>query len=698
MKRLIFFAAMLIGAASLSYGQPGTVATHPAGPQDGKEISMENIYVKMDVYARPVNARWKEGSSYTYMKDGKSYTADAATGQVSENEQPAVAPGGMRPGGPMGRRGDPRLPEGAGEITPNGENTAYTLGNSLYYLDSEGVSHEVAVSDDPGIVYGTSVSRNEFGIMNGIFWSPDGRKIAFYRKDESLVTDFPLLDISTRTGTLKSIKYPMNGMDSEVVSLGIYSLEDGSTVWAEVDDFSSDQYLTNISWGPDSKNIFIQVLDRSQKHVRLNMYRATDGSFVRTLLTEDNDRFVEPQNVLEFITGSYDFLYRTDNRDGYKNLYLCDTLGTVLRLTAVDADVEYLGNDGSTVWYTSAEVSPVENHLFSVGLKYSHKGGAIVRFKAQTPKRLTGEEGWHRVSLSPDYKYFIDSYSSFNVPGVTKVKDIAGGEVALLGEVADPLAEYATGEVTLGTVKSADGQYDNWYRMFKPRDFDPSKKYPVVVYVYGGPHSQMVTDSWLGQVRLWEVYMAQKGYIVYVQDNRGTSNRGAEYEKAIHKQCGQAEMADQMMGVEMLKSLPYVDADRIGVHGWSYGGFMTISLLTNYPDVFKVGVAGGPVIDWKWYEVMYGERYMETEATNPEGFAKTSLINMAPCLKGKLLICQGAIDNTVVWEHSLSFVQTCIENGIQLDYFPYPRSEHNVAGPWRVHLMDKVSQYFFDWL
>ena len=698
MKRLIFFAAMLIGAASLSYGQPGTVATHPAGPQDGKEISMENIYVKMDVYARPVSARWKEGSSYTYMKDGKSYTADAATGQVSENEQPAAAPGGMRPGGPMGRRGDPRLPEGAGEITPNGENTAYTLGNSLYYLDSEGVSHEVAVSDDPGIVYGTSVSRNEFGIMNGIFWSPDGRKIAFYRKDESLVTDFPLLDISTRTGTLKSIKYPMNGMDSEVVSLGIYSLEDGSTVWAEVDDFGSDRYLTNISWGPDSKNIFIQVLDRSQKHVRLNMYRATDGSFVRTLLTEDNDRFVEPQNVLEFITGSYDFLYRTDNRDGYKNLYLCDTLGTVLRLTAVDADVEYLGNDGSTVWYTSAEVSPVENHLFSVGLKYSHKGGAIVRFKAQTPKRLTGEEGWHRVSLSPDYKYFIDSYSSFDVPGVTKVKDIAGGEVALLGEVADPLSEYATGEVTLGTVKSADGQYDNWYRMFKPRDFDPSKKYPVVVYVYGGPHSQMVTDSWLGQVRLWEVYMAQKGYIVYVQDNRGTSNRGAQYEKAIHRQCGQAEMADQMMGVEMLKSLPYVDADRIGVHGWSYGGFMTISLLTNYPDVFKVGVAGGPVIDWKWYEVMYGERYMETEATNPEGFAKTSLINMAPCLKGKLLICQGAIDNTVVWEHSLSFVQTCIENGIQLDYFPYPLSEHNVAGPWRVHLMDKVSQYFFDWL
>lgn len=698
-KEIIALITLALAAMPAAKSQPGTVSVHPAGPQDGKEITMQDIYVTMGIYARPVSARWGEGSTYSYMKDGKSFVADAATGEVREEERPAGAPGGMRLGGPMGRRGgDPRLPEGASEITPNGGNVAYTLGNSLYYLDAEGVSHEVAVSSDPNIVYGTSVSRNEFGIMNGIFWSPDGSKIAFYYKDESLVTDFPLLDISTRTGTLKNIKYPMNGMDSENVRLGIYSLEDESTVWAAVDDFGYDQYLTNISWGPDSKNVFIQVLDRSQKHVHLNMYRAADGSFVRTLLTEDNERFVEPQDVLEFVKGSYDFLYRTDNRDGYKNLYLCDTLGTVIRLTAVDADVTYLDNDGSTVWYTSAEVSPVENHLFCVSLKYSHKNGAIVKYKATSPVRLTAEEGWHRVSLSPDYKYFIDSFSCFNVPGVTKVKDMKGAELAVVGEVADPLAEYATGEVTLGTVKSADGLYDNWYRMFKPKDFDPSKKYPVVVYVYGGPHSQMVTDSWLGSVRLWEMYMAQKGYIVYVQDGRGTSNRGAEYEKAIHKQCGQAEMADQMVGVEMLKSLPYVDAERIGVHGWSYGGFMTISLLTNYPETFKVGVAGGPVIDWKWYEVMYGERYMETEATNPEGFAKTSLINMAPNLKGKLLICQGAIDNTVVWEHSLSFVQSCIENNIQLDYFPYPLSEHNVAGPWRVHLMDKVSEYFFNWL
>lgn len=322
----------------------------------------------------------------------------------------------------------------------------------------------------------------------------------------------------------------------------------------------------------------------------------------------------------------------------------------------------------------------------------------VAKAKFGKPVRLTAEEGWHTISLNDDCTKFIDSYSSFNVPQVTDLKAADGKLIRNLSTASDPLKGYKTGEVLFGTVKSADGQYDNWYRLFLPTDFDPSKKYPVILYVYGGPHSQMVQDTWLGQVRMWEMLMAQKGYIVYVQDNRGTQNRGAEYEKAIHRHCGQNEMADQMVGINMLKSLPFVDSDRIGVHGWSYGGFMTISLMTNYPETFKVGVAGGPVIDWKWYEVMYGERYMDTEATNPEGFAQTSLINNVNNLKGKLLICQGAIDNTVVWQHSLSFVQKCVERNVQLDYFPYPCSEHNVFGRWRIHLMDKVTNYFDDYL
>ncbi|MDE6878932.1 MAG: prolyl oligopeptidase family serine peptidase, partial [Odoribacter sp.] len=295
-------------------------------------------------------------------------------------------------------------------------------------------------------------------------------------------------------------------------------------------------------------------------------------------------------------------------------------------------------------------------------------------------------------------KYFIDSYSSLNVPRVLELRQTNGKPVRELLRAENPTKEYNYGEITLGSLKSADGKFDNYYRLIKPMNFDPAKKYPVILYVYGGPHSQMVKNTWQAELRRWEMYMAQHGYVVFVMDNRGTSNQGAEYEKAIHRYCGQAEMADQMKGIEFLKSQPWVDADRIGVHGWSYGGFMTISLITNHPDVFKVAVAGGPVIDWKWYEVMYGERYMETPQSNPEGYAKVSLMNKAKELKGKLLICQGAIDNTVLWEHSLSFIRECIKNQVQVDYFPYPCAEHNVFGRDRIHLMQKVTDYFEDYL
>ena len=678
MRELALTIALLLPAAA--WAQTGVVATHPAN-KEGRLMTMEEAVMGVGTRPASVAAMWIDDDTYACMEGREIKAYKTLSGEAAEFNG-----GGRAQGGPRGMRG--AVPSAKGVM-------AFTKGQSLYI--NNGGDIPVAESENDQITYGQSVSRNEFGINGGIFWSPSGDKLAFYRKDESRVTDFPLLDISTRTGTLKSIKYPMNGMESEEISLGIYDLATKKTVWCDVTDFGYDRYLTNISWSPDDAFIFIQVLDRSQKHMRLNMYRSCDGSFVRTILTEDDDRYVEPLDPLHFLKGTYSFIYRTNSRDGYRNLYLCDTLGVVRRLTAVDADVEYLDNDGTWIYYTSAEVSPVENHLFKVsvtGLKSKKGVENLSKAKFGKPVRLTTEEGWHSVSLSPGHKYFIDRFSSFNVPSVTQVRTMDGKLLRELGRGEDPLKAFKTGEVMLGTVKSADGKYDNWYRLFLPADFDPAKKYPVLLYVYGGPHSQLVKDSWLGGVSMWEMLMAQKGYVVYIQDGRGTSNRGAEYEQAIHRHCGQNEMADQMVGINMLKSLPFVDSERIGVHGWSYGGFMTISLMTHYPETFKVGVAGGPVIDWKWYEIMYGERYMDNPETNPEGFKQTSLIENASKLKGKLLICQGAIDNTVVWEHSLSFVQKCIENDIQLDYFPYPRSEHNVFGRWRIHLMDKVTDYF----
>ena len=683
MKRIVTVVIAAFAAMQILPAQE-VLGTVPAR-KEGKDFTMYDVTVGRKGYSASFSAQWTDESHYLFREAGGKTQKSSLAGEVEEY---TAVPDEVRKA----------IPKEAAEITASGKGGyAYTVGQSLYYMNPQGVQFTVAESVSDQITFGQSVSRNEFGIENGIFWSPSGRRIAFYRKDESRVTDFPILDIKTRTGELVTFKYPMNGMDSEHITLGVYDTEKGSTIYLKVTDFDDERYLTNISWSPDDKYIFVQVLNRAQHEMHLNMYSSADGSFIRNILNESNDAWIEPYSPLFFIKGTYQFIYSTDNRDGYKNLYLCDTLGTVRRLADVDAEMEYVANDGRYIYYNSAEISPVESHLFRVEVKQTKKQ-ELAKAKFLSPQRLTFEEGWHRVSMSPDCRHFLDSWSDFDTPARVNLASVDGKVIRQLFASPDPLEGYRTGEVRFGTVKSADGQYDNYYRMFLPADFDPAKKYPVVLYVYGGPHSQMVTDTWLGSVRMWEMLMAQKGYIVYVQDNRGTEHRGAAYEKAINRQCGKVEMEDQMVGINWLRSLPYVDSDRIGVHGWSYGGFMTISLMTNYPDIFKVAVAGGPVIDWKWYEIMYGERYMDNTETNPEGFASTSLINKVPDLKGKLLICQGAIDRTVVWEHSLSFIQECIEKNVQVDYFPYPVSEHNVAGDWREHLMQKVTNYFEDYL
>jgi dipeptidyl-peptidase-4 len=243
-----------------------------------------------------------------------------------------------------------------------------------------------------------------------------------------------------------------------------------------------------------------------------------------------------------------------------------------------------------------------------------------------------------------------------------------------------------------------DGTTNLYGRLIKPTNYDPSKKYPVIVYVYGGPHTQLVTNSWLGGARLWEYYMAQKGYVMFTLDNRGSSNRGLEFENAIHRQLGVHELSDQLVGLNFLKSLPFVDSTRIGVHGWSYGGFMAISMMLKSDNRFKVGVAGGPVTDWSLYEVMYGERYMDAPEENPEGYSNANLKNYAKNLKGNLLLIHGDIDPTVVPQHSLNFIHECIKQGVQIDFFIYPRHEHNVRGRDRIHLMQKVTNYFDDYL
>lgn len=683
-----------------------------------KMLTMEDAVLGHHLYPRSSHIQWQgDKNNMTYVRDQQIIGQSVENGEettlltveelnkIIGSDLKGIPPFGWKNAGTltMTRQGKyyeinvedktlqktVNLPKQAVNLTSNGfYSYAFTRDNNLYYMNEDGHEYAVTKDEDKNIVNGQAVSRSEFGINGGIFWSPDGKRLAFYRKDESEVSTFPLLDINTRTGSLKEIKYPMAGMKSEQVSLGLYDVASGKTVFLDVTDFGREQYLTNITWSPASDVIYVQVVDRKQKYARLNSYDAKTGTFIKTLLEEQHDKFVEPQDKLVFLKSDpAKFLYRTNNRDGYANLYLCDVAGgEVKRLTNTDADEQFVAEDGKYIYYTSAEVSPVDNQLFKVELKSSKKS------------RLTQAEGWHTVNMSADKKYFIDNYSSLNVPRVINLTKSDGKIVREIMKAEDPTKDYKSGEISLGCLKAADGKTDLYYRLVKPADFDASKKYPVVVYVYGGPHSQLVKNSWHAGTGMWEMYMAQQGYVVFVMDNRGTSNRGQAFENVIHGECGQQEMADQMEGIRFLKSQPWVDTDRMGVHGWSYGGFMAITLITNHPEVFKVAVAGGPVIDWKWYEIMYGERYMDSPLTNVEGYEKTSLINKAKDLKGKLLICQGAIDNVVLWEHSLSFIRECIKNNVQVDYFPYPCAEHNVMGKDRIHLMQKVTNYFEDYL
>ncbi|MFO7863031.1 MAG: DPP IV N-terminal domain-containing protein [Salinivirgaceae bacterium] len=567
---------------------------------------------------------------------------------------------------------------------------AVTNQNSLFIVSPE-KRKEVASSDSDELVYGSDVSRREFGISKGTFWSPDARYLAYYIKDNSNVKQYPLVDITTREAEPDLIRYPMAGMASEQVWLGVYNIENGKHIYIEKDNAATEQYLTNITWGPESKFIYIQVLNREQNHMKLNKYNATTGELVSTLFEEKHDKYVEPYHTLNFAPKSNESFFYQSRRNGYNHIYHYTTDGELIQqITDGPWEVtSFLGFDekGKNIFYTSTEVSAIERHTYKVNISKPNK-------KIQ----LTEKPGTHRVSLSDGGQYIFDRFQSTDVPGVMQVISTAKGKKQIIKTAENPLKEYNMGKMTIGTIKAADDSTNLYYRLIKPINFDPGKKYPAIVYVYGGPHAQLINNTWLGGAQMWQHFMAQQGYVMLTVDNRGSANRGLEFENIIHNYCGKHEMEDQLRGIQLLQNLNYVDTARIGVHGWSYGGFMTTSLLTNHSDVFKVGVAGGPVIDWKYYEIMYGERYMSSPENNPDGYEATSLLKMAPKLKRKLLIIHGYIDPTVVPQHSLQFVRECVKNNIPVDFFMYPRAEHNVRGKDRIHLMQKVTDYFDDYL
>ena len=574
--------------------------------------------------------------------------------------------------------------EGAGstKLHAGTNNLAYTMDNNIHLNGPEAGLQQVTSNKDPNIVSGQAIARSEFGITEGLFWSPDGSRLAFYEKDESNVSNYPLLDNTTTPGTLKSIKYPMAGGGSEKARVGIYDLNNKKTVYFATRN-GEENYLTNVSWTPDNNYVLIAEVNRDQNHVWLNVFDVRNGKFVKTLFEEESKTWTEPEHPAFFPGESNNFVWVSE-RDGYNNLYYYTFEGELIKKLTEHKFVvkDIMEYKNKQIYYTTTGETPTQTHVYSVSLK-----GKV--------KTLTSGNGTHNVHISDDGKYFHDNYSSHTVANIDQILNTKVKVVSTKMESRDKLAKYQIGTAEIGTIEAKDGT-TLYTRLIKPSNFDPNKKYPVLVYVYGGPHAQLVTDSWLDGASLWMYWMAEQGYLVYTVDNRGSAERGVAFESQIHRHLGDVEMEDQMAGIEYLKTLSYVDGSRLAVHGWSYGGFMTSSLMLRNAGTFNVGVAGGPVTDWKYYEIMYGERYMDTPEQNPKGYEQASLMTHAANLEGKLLLIHGTVDPTVVMQHSLSLVDKFVSLGIQMDFFPYPMHEHNVRGKDRVHLMDKVLNYVID--
>lgn len=710
MRKIILFTLLL--AAGLANAQQ-------------KQFSLEDAILGIDTYLAPEKMKaisWRNSAVFTYLKNDTLWGENAKTKQ----KQPVISLQETRsilseksnflynfPNyswtsderllirtvrffsliDPVEKRVEYtiELPEKAENAVFNevGNFVAFTVNDDLFLAFSNRKPVQVTKDGGNGIVNGKTVHRNEFGIKNGIFISPGGNYVAFYRKDESMISDYPLVNYMPRVAQPKPVKYPMAGMKSEEVKVGIYSIESEKTIFLQTGG-DPEHYLTNLAWSPDEKFVYIDELNRAQNHLNLNYYSVESGNRVKTVLEETHEKYVEPQNPVQFSTINQNEFYRLTRNDGWFHLYKYTTDGKLIgQITKGEWEsTKVLGFDEK------------EKHLFVEATKESPLERHIYRVEVKTGKmeKLTVTAGMHQGVLSPGGNWLIDTFSAPDIPSQTDILSSDGKILRNLHLADDPLQDYILGENRLVQILSADGKTELTGRLVLPVNFDPQQKYPVIVYVYGGPHSQMVNKSWHNAVRWWQYYMASQGFIAFTMDNRGTNFRGLEFENIIHRQLGVAETEDQMKGIEYLKSLPFVDAERIGVHGWSYGGFMTLNMMLRHPEVFKVGVAGGPVVDWSMYEIMYGERYMSNPQENTGGYIETSMLSHVAELQGKLMLIHGVQDDVVVMQHSMLFLEKCIKLGKQVDFFVYPTHPHNVRGKDRVHLMEKVSRYFMDYL
>jgi dipeptidyl-peptidase 4 len=575
------------------------------------------------------------------------------------------------------------------KISPDGRTVSFLRDHNIWVVPvSSGKERALTQGGKEETLKGELdwVYPEELEIKTAYWWSPDSSAIAYLEMDERKVAQYPLVDFSSYEGEPEMERYPPAGGANPVVRVLVAPVRGGE---ARVMDTGAetDIYIPRVNWLTDSKHLAIQRLNRAQDKLELLIADAATGK-ARIALTEKDQYWINLSDDLYFLKDGKGFIFSSE-RTGYRHLYLYGLDGKLIsQLTKGEWEVTSLDGvdeEQGMVYFTATEKSPLERHLYRVALDGSG-------FKA-----LTKDAGTHDVRLSPNCASFVDTYSNANTPPRQDLLRADGSRIAAINEnKVEELASYDLSPVEFLSVKSHDGMPLN-AMMIKPTNFDPSRKYPVLVYTYGGPHAQVVLNSWGGSRFLWHQLLAQKGYIIFSLDNRGSAGRGHLFEEPIHYRLGAQELSDQRDGAQYLKSLPYVDPKRIGIWGWSYGGHMTLHAMFEDPEDFKVGFAGGPVTDWRYYDTIYTERYLGLPQKNEESYEESSPVKNAAHLKGKLLIAHGTGDDNVHYANTLAVIDDLIKAGKYVEVMAFPGRGHGVSDlPAQRILMQRVMQFFLD--
>jgi dipeptidyl-peptidase-4 len=588
------------------------------------------------------------------------------------------------------RRTKTKTEENNVTFAPDGGKIAFTRKNDLWTIDvASGKETRLTTTGNDSLLNGVLdwVYMEELftrGDVQGYWWSPDSRSIAFLQINESPVRRFAIVDFADTYNTATVQHYPKAGFPNPLVRVGVYSLETGKTRFMKIDT-ADDSYIARLYWLGDSKHIALEKLNRAQNDVRLLFADIATGE-TREVLKETKPTWVNITYMKHYYGSADKFIWASD-RGGNTHLYLFKNDGTLIHaltdgaweITALDAVDEKRGH----VYFTALEKSILERHLYRVG-----ENGKGFR-------RVTREEGTHDVTFSPDYRSYIDVFSNASTPPATSVRNAEGDLLFTLFDSKEAdIADYTIPAPEFFTIKSREG-IEFQCSMLKPPHFQATEKYPVLVYVYGGPHSQVVRNQWGGARHLWHAFLAQRGYIVFSLDNRGSFGKGPAWENPILEKLGNVELADQMVGVEYLKSQPYVDASRIGIWGWSYGGYMTCLALFKAPGVFASGAAVAPVTDWRLYDTIYTERYMKRPEDNEEGYEDSAPLNFVDGLEAPFLLMHGTADDNVHLQNSMRLVEELIDEGKDFELMLYPGKFHGIGGDAaRIHLYKQLTDFF----